>query len=101
MTTISNLNIVVQQSGGAKNAQNVRHTIQDPSQLAAAQQREKELQQRTTIQQSEDPKHAELDKDRPDQRRRKPDPRGRQDEESSESSTQASRDSGRLLDTVV
>lgn len=101
MTTISNMNIVVQQSGGAKNAQNVRHATQEYSHLVAAQQKEKDVQQRTTIQQSEDARKAKLDKDRPDKRKQKRRPKGRRDPETSETAAPESRDSGKLLDTVA
>ncbi len=101
MTTISDMNIVVQQSGGAKNAQNVRHTTQEYSQVVAAQQKQKDDQQRTTIQQSEDAKQTKLDKDRPDKRKRKRHPERQRDRATSEQPAQEKRVSGKLLDTVA
>ena len=71
MTTLSNTNIVLQQSGGAKEAQNIRHATQDYSQVLSGQQKEKDSQQRTTVQQSEDSKRSQLDKDPPEKRRRR------------------------------
>lgn len=101
MTTISDMNIVFQQSGGAKNAQNVRHVTQEYGHLVATQQKEKDIEQRTTIQKSEDAERTKPDKDRTDKRKKKRHPRGRRDTETSEASTQESRDSGKLLNTVV
>ena len=71
MTTLSNVNIVFQQSGGVKEAQNIRHPTQDYSQVMPGQQKEKDSQQRTTVQQSEDAKRSQLDKDPPEKRRRR------------------------------
>ena len=100
MSTISNMNIVVQQSGDAKNAQNIRHATQEFSQLAATHQKEKEVQQRTTVQQSEDPKQAKLDKESQDKRKqhskgskRNPESDGRPE--------QKKRLCGKILDTVA
>jgi hypothetical protein len=101
MTTISNMNIVVQQSGGAKNAQNVRHMTQEYTHLMATQQKEKDLQQRTTVQHSEDADQTKLDKDRPDKRRKRRRHKDRRRGEPSGASVQESKDSGKLLDTVA
>ena len=100
MSTISNMNIVVQQSGDAKNAQNIRHATQEFSQLAAAQQKEKEVQQRTTVQQSEDPKQAKLDKEPPDKRKQHRNGSNR-NPESHERAEQKRRPSGKIVDTVA
>ncbi|RJQ59053.1 MAG: hypothetical protein C4530_09660 [Desulfobacteraceae bacterium] len=62
MTTLSDVNIIVQQSGRAKAAQNILHAVQEQSQLAAGQQRVREQAQRSTIQNSEDSKPAQLKK---------------------------------------
>ncbi len=100
MSTISNMNIVVQQSDGAKNAQNIRHATQEFSQLAAAQQKEKEVQQRTTVQQSEDPKKAKLDKE-PQDRRKQHRNGSNRNPGSHERSEQKKRPSGKIVDTVA
>lgn len=51
MTTIPNLNVVVQQGSSARDAQNVRQS-QDAAQVVTANQPEKETEQRTTVQSS-------------------------------------------------
>jgi len=101
VTTISNMNIVVQQSGGAKNAQNIRHATQEYNHLVATQQKEKDIQQQTTIQQSEDAEPAKLDKDLPERRKKKRRSRSRLNTEESEALIRESKDCGKLLDTVV
>lgn len=101
MTTISNMNIVVQQSGGAKNAQNLRPVMQEYSQLIAVQQKEKDVQQRTTVQSSEEARQAKLDKDGPDKRRRKYRRRSRSNPAAPEPAAEAAEGAGKLLDTVV
>ena len=50
MTTISNINIVVQQGSTARDTQNIRQQGQDTSQALANTQPEKETEQRTTVQ---------------------------------------------------
>lgn len=100
MSTISNMNIVVQQSDSAKNAQNIRHATQEFSQLAATHQKEKEVQQRTTVQQSEDPKKAKLDKE-PKDRRKQHRKGSNRNPESDGRPEQKKRPSGKILDTVA
>ena len=100
MSTISNMNIVVQQSGDAKNAQNIRHATQEFSQLAAAQQKERDVEQRTTVQQSEDPKQAKLDKEPPDKRKQNRNGSSR-NPESDKRPERKKRPSGKIVDTVA
>ena len=100
MSTISDMNIVVQQSNGAKNAQNIRHATQEFSQLAVTHQKEKEVQQRTTVQQSEDPKKAKLDKE-PQDRRKQHRKGSSRNPESDGRPEQKKRPSGKILDTVA
>ncbi len=50
MTTIPNLNVVVQQGSTARDTQNLRQQGQDNSQALANTQPEKETEQRTTVQ---------------------------------------------------
>jgi len=95
------MNIVVQQSGGAKNAQNIRHATQEHNHLVATQQKEKDIQQQTTIQQSEDAEQAKPDKDLPDRRKKKRHSRRRLNIEESEALIHEFKGSGKLLDTVV
>jgi hypothetical protein len=100
MSTISNMNIVVQQSGDAKNAQNIRHATQEFSHLAADQQKEREVQQRRTVQQSGDPKQAKLGKETPDKRKQNRNGNSRNSESNGEPD-QKKRASGKILDTVA
>lgn len=50
MTTIPNLNVVVQQGSVARDTQNVRQQSQDPGQIVPANQPEKDSEQMTTVQ---------------------------------------------------
>ena len=100
MSTISNMNIVFQHSDSAKSAQNIRHATQELSQLAVVQQKEKEAEQRTIVQKSEDPKQAEPDKESPDKRKKRRSG-SNENPESDERSEQEKRSSGRIVDTVA
>jgi len=100
MNTISHMNVVVQQSGGAKEVHNVRHATQDGTQVVAAQQKEKADEQRTMVQHSEDARRAGFEKDLPDRRgrRRKRSPAPPKADTAEQ---QAPDSAGRLLDTVA
>jgi hypothetical protein len=100
MSTISNMNIVIQHSDSAKNVQNIRHAAEEFNQLAVAQQKEKEVKQRTTVQQSEDPKQVESDKEPPD-KRKKHRSGSKRNPESDEQPGQKKRFSGKIVDTVA
>ena len=50
MTTIPNLNIVIQQGGAAREVQNIKAHAQDASQTIAVQQPAKEIVRQTTVQ---------------------------------------------------
>ena len=100
MTTLSNMNIVVQQSGSAKEVQNFRHTTQEYNQVIATQQREKDVQQRTTVQLSEDSKRTQLDKEPPEKRKRRRHLKSRSKKTTSKANS-GSDNAGSLLNTVA
>ena len=62
MTTISNLTIVVQQGDSARDAQNIRNPAVESSHLAAAQQ-QKEVEQKKTIQESDNSEKIKADQE--------------------------------------
>ena len=103
MTTISTLNIVMQQEGSARETQNARNTATDKqNHLVSADQKEKEVQQQTTVQQSNQSERIRADKDPKDKRERK-----RKNRRSSNGAAGASepkrrlRQAGKLVDTVA
>ncbi|HIJ55042.1 MAG TPA: hypothetical protein HPQ03_02845 [Deltaproteobacteria bacterium] len=71
MTTISNLNIVLQQEGGAREAQNIRHAVNDQSHVVSADQKEKDIRQQTTVQQSNQSEETKTERDPSKKRKRK------------------------------
>ncbi len=96
MTTIPNLNVVVQQGHTALEAQNVKSPNQEASQVAAQQQALDE-QNRTTVSQSA---HAvEIDKDKKESDKRKKKFARRKSKRAKHEKDPD--DTGRILDTVV
>ena len=71
MTTISNLNIVLQQEGGAREAQNIRHAVNSQNHVVSANQKEKDNKQQTTVQQSNQSEGTQAEKDPSEKRKRK------------------------------
>ena len=63
MTSISNLNIVLQQEGGAREVQNIRQAVENQNHLVSADQKEKNIQQQTTVQQSNQSERTRTEKD--------------------------------------
>ena len=64
MTTISSLNIVVQQGNSAQEVQNTRHQATESNQMVASQnQAEKDVENRTTVLQSGESEKNRLNKD--------------------------------------
>jgi len=106
MTSISDVNIVVQQGNSAREVQNTRTQPMDPNQATVAQQQEKESEQRTTVKEFEDPGKINPDQERED-RKRKPGSRQKQPDGSGkkgkkEEDETADADSpGKLLDTIA
>ena len=99
MTTISDVNIVVQQGNSAREAQNTRTQPLDPNQMTVAQQQEKESEQRTTVSESD-----ESDRITPDQERegRKEERQGAKKKAPEKGEAEKDPDApGRLVDTIA
>jgi hypothetical protein len=99
MTAISDLNIVVQQSG-AKDSHTARHPTHEQSQVVENQQKEKDAEQRTTIQQSEHPEGVGVEKTSFDDKKRKRKKNPRQKKEAL-SQNRRPESSGKLVNTVA
>jgi hypothetical protein len=99
MTTIPNLNVVVQQGHKAIEAQNVRNPAQE-SNLASVLQPEKEDTKRTTVQEFEESDHVQLDSENSGGKGKNP--RKREKRKKAKAPAEKPREgSGRLLDTIA
>jgi len=99
MTTISNVNIVVQQGDKARDAaQSIKSQSMDPSQLTAAEQQEKEHTSLSSVPESE-----ESDAINPDKQQREKNKKEKQESpDTKKKSVEKDPDAtGRLLDTIV
>jgi hypothetical protein len=102
MTAISNLNIVLQQEGGAREAQNIRHAVNSQNHVVSANQKEKDNQQQTTVQHSNQSEGTQAEKDPSEKRKRK-----RKNRRSHHGAADASEqkrfpgEAGKLVDTVA
>ena len=102
MTTISNVNIVVQQEGGAREAQNIRHAVENHNQLASADQEEKDIQRQTTVQQSDQSERTRTEKDPSKKRKQKrKDRRLRQGTADTPEQKGCSDGAGKLVNTIA
>lgn len=106
MTTISDVNIVVQQGNSAREVQNTRTQPMDPNQATVAQQQEKESEQRTTVKEFEDPGKINPDQEREGRQSkrggRQKQPGGSGENAKKEEDETADSDTpGRLLDTIA
>ena len=101
MSTISNVNIVVQQGGGATEAQNVKHSSQEYSQVISAQQREKDDEQRITVQQLDQPEAAGLEKDASDGKRRRRRKKSKAKKKTMSSQNDRFQKAGKLVNTIA
>ena len=102
MTSISNLNIVVQQEGGAREAQNIRHAVENQNHVVSADQKEKEIQQQTTVQQSNHSERAQREKDPSEKRKgRKKKRRFHQESAGARDQKASPGAAGKLLNTVA
>ena len=102
MTTISNLNIVLQQEGGAREAQNIRHAVNNQNHVVSANQKEKDNQQQTTVQQSNQSEGTQTEKDPSEKRKRKR--KNRRSHHGSDDASEQKRlsgEAGKLVDTVA
>jgi len=105
MTTISNINIVVQQGDAAKEAQNVRNQPLDPKQATFAQQQEKEMELRETVQEPEGSDKIKRHEERTGKEKQEKG-KEKQEDTKAEAKKDLERESdpeatGRLLDTIV
>ena len=101
MTTIPNLNVVVQQGSVARDTQNLRPQVHDATQAAAVQQPEKEAEKQTTVQDSSDSDSIQADQEKSfagGKRRRKEKKKKKPDEEIKEAAFDPDAP-GQLLDT--
>lgn len=97
MSTISNLNIVVQHGDSAKDVHNIKNTNVESGQLTAVQQ-EKEEEQNKTVQKSENSEQAKTDSESSSSRREK---EKEKKKKKAEKESKASDATGGLLDTVA
>lgn len=100
MTTIPNLNIVVQQGAAARDAHNIRQQPVDAAQSAVAHQPDKEEQQRTTVHETEEGEHARFSKDGSG-RRQPAENRPLNPKKKKKEDEKPEGDTGHILDTVV
>jgi len=99
MTTISDVNIVVQQGNSAREAQNTRTQPLDPNQMTVAQQQEKESEQRTTVSESDESDRINPDQERESRQKKQNDSKKKDQKEiEAEMNPDAT---GSLLDTIA
>jgi hypothetical protein len=103
MTTISNVNIVVQQGDMARDAsQQARPHSMDTSQLTAAEQQEKDRTARSSVPGSEESDAIVPDKEQREKEKKKKEDFVKKDKKVTEKATNKDPDSpGRLLDTIA
>jgi hypothetical protein len=100
VTTVSDMNIVVQQGGNVRDVQQIRHPSSDVSQLAAAQQPEKEVLQRTTVAGSDEAEKLALDQQRLSERKKRW-LRQRNRKVKKKDAVRSAGETGHLVNTVV
>ena len=105
MTTIPNLNVVIQQGGNARDAQNVRNQPQHTNSYVENQMPDKINETRTTVNELEEKERSKLNKDKEGKKSYL-----RKKREASEKKKKTGKKkarfehpngSGRLLDTIV
>lgn len=102
MTTISNINIVVQQGEPAKEAQHVRNPQLDAHQLTPAQQAQKEMEARGTVNESEESEKIKTDQEESGERERSEQERKKKKQQQENLPDEGNPDgTGRLLDTIA
>jgi len=102
MTTISNINIVVQQGDAAKDAQNIKTQPLDPKQVTFSQQQEKETEQRKTVHESEEKEKISPDQERQDSRKRDSKKEGKKEDVNKGKEVESDPEAtGRILDTIA
>ncbi len=99
MTTISNVNIVVQQGDKARDtSQNVKPQSMDPSQLTAAEQQEKDQTALKSVPESEESEAIIPDKEQKEKEKRE---REESEKKKKKEKEQNPDSTGRLLDTIA
>ncbi|MCP3921810.1 MAG: hypothetical protein GY714_04415 [Desulfobacterales bacterium] len=105
MTTIPNLNVVIQQGGNARDAQNVRNQPQHTNSYVENQMPDKIQEQRTSVNELEEAEHSKLNKDKEGKRsylRKKREAAKKRKKKSKKAARfEHPNGSGRLLDTIV
>ncbi len=102
MTTIPNLNIVVQQGDLVRETQNIRNQALDSSQLSALERLEEENKKRNSVSETEEIEKMLLNKDSSNEKKKNQEQKKSQKRTHKESKKNSTLDTtGRLLDTVV
>lgn len=102
MTTIPNLNIVVQQGDLVRETQNIRNQALDSAQLSALERLEEENRKRNSVSETEETEKMLLNKDSSEEKKNKPEPKNlKKREHKDENKDSKLNSTGRLLDTVV
>ena len=102
MTTISNINIVVQQGDAAKDTQNIKNQPLDSKQVTFSQQQEKETEQRKTVHESEEKEKITPDQERKGSQKREAKKESKKVEERKDKDIESDPEAtGRILDTIA
>lgn len=102
MTTIPNLNIVVQQSDLVREAQNIRNQTLDASQLSVIERLEEENKKKNSVHETEEPEKAVFNKDSSSENKKKQGRKEFNKRKTKESKEDYVHDTtGRLLNTIV
>lgn len=105
MTTIPNLNVVIQQGGNARDAQNVRNQPQHTNSYVENQMPDKIQEKRTTVNEFEEAERSKLNADKEGKksylRKRREASKKRKKKEKKKARFEHPNGSGRLLDTIV
>lgn len=102
MTTIPNLNVVVQQGSTARDTQNIKQHTQDPGQVAAVPQPGKENTKLTTVQTTNESEKLRTDKEKNSEKKEQKKKKKKDDKEESKDALLKDPNSpGGLLDIEV
>ncbi len=103
MTTIPNLNIVVQQGDLVRETQNIRNQALDSAQLSAMERLEKEAKKKNSVPEMEETEKILLNKDLSGEGNRNSQQRKEKKRVMNEQNEEKRRpdETGRLLDTIV
>lgn len=104
MTTIPNLNIVIQQGDSVRDSHNIRNQTLDAAQQTAFQRLEEEDKKRTQVSQTEETEKVLFNKEASGEGKRRQEQREarkKQTEESRQKQTVDPDAPGRLLNTIV